>query len=178
MHPNPSPSRAYLAAQSSEAEADRLLERIARPAVAEMAVWPNAAAGNDPEPPHERARAWTPALWRMLVDDDRDASAANADDPLAPWPSTSALQQAARAHRARMIALLLRDGARIARGAVAHAWLRYRRRRETRAIYSALAELDDRTLRDLGFHRSEIWSVAAETSGEAEPTRMIARAPA
>ena len=172
MHPNPSPSRARFAAQASEA--DELLERIARPVVAEMAVWPNATA--DDERAHDRPRAETPTLWRRLVD-DREANAANADDPLDPWPSTYALQQAARAHRAATIGSLLRQGARFVRDAFAHAWLRYRRRRATRTIYSALSELDDRTLRDLGFHRSEIWSVAAETSGEAEPTRTIARAP-
>jgi uncharacterized protein YjiS (DUF1127 family) len=59
----------------------------------------------------------------------------------------------------------------------ASAWLaqaceRYVRRRQARAIFRALHELDDRTLRDLGFHRSEIWSVAAEATGEAEWTRV------
>jgi uncharacterized protein YjiS (DUF1127 family) len=49
---------------------------------------------------------------------------------------------------------------------------RWRVRRETRAIFRVLHGLDDRTLRDLGFHRCEIWSVAAEATGEAEPTRM------
>ena len=38
----------------------------------------------------------------------------------------------------------------------------------------ALRELDDRTLHDLGFDRSEITSVAAEVSGRAEPARMRA----
>ena len=74
--------------------------------------------------------------------------------------------------------VLVREGARFARGAVARAWQRYRRRRDARAIYMALSDLDDRTLRDLGFHRSEIGSVAAEATGEAEPTRVLARAPA
>ena len=59
----------------------------------------------------------------------------------------------------------------------ASAWLsqafeRHRRRRHARAIFRALHELDDRTLRDLGFHRSEIWSVAAEATGAAEWTRV------
>jgi uncharacterized protein YjiS (DUF1127 family) len=49
---------------------------------------------------------------------------------------------------------------------------RWRVRRETRAVFRVLHGLDDRTLRDLGFHRCEIWSVAAETTGEAESTRM------
>jgi uncharacterized protein YjiS (DUF1127 family) len=84
----------------------------------------------------------------------------------------------ARARRAQALSRLLLAAARRARDAVAQAWLTYRRRRHTRAIYAALSDLDDRTLRDLGFHRSEIWSVAAEATGEAEQTRTIARAPA
>lgn len=48
-------------------------------------------------------------------------------------------------------------------------WRRYRRARQVR---DALASLDDRMLRDLGFCRDEIASVAAEYAGEAERTRM------
>ena len=47
--------------------------------------------------------------------------------------------------------------------------LRYRRARD---VYDALRELDDRALRDLGFDRSELTSVAAEVAGEAECTRV------
>jgi uncharacterized protein YjiS (DUF1127 family) len=56
----------------------------------------------------------------------------------------------------------------------ARGWKRYRRRREARAIRGALSDLDDRTLCDLGFHRSEIGSIAAEAVGEAEWTRVRA----
>ena len=48
-------------------------------------------------------------------------------------------------------------------------WQRYRR---ARSVREALAGLDDRMLRDLGFHRDEIGSVAAEYAGAAESTRM------
>jgi len=169
--------RERFAAQSSEA--DQLLERMSRPVVAEMAVWPGALTGNDADRSRvdDTPATSTPTRWRILAD-VRDAGAANMDDPLDPWPSSYALMQTARARRADVIGRLLHEGARRVRDAVVHAWLAYRRRRHTRAIYSALSDLDDRTLRDLGFHRSEIWSVAAETTGEAEQTRVIARAPA
>jgi uncharacterized protein YjiS (DUF1127 family) len=38
---------------------------------------------------------------------------------------------------------------------------RYRQRRQARTTYVALRQLDDRTLRDLGLHRSEMTSLAA-----------------
>src|SRR5262245_4248559 len=51
--------------------------------------------------------------------------------------------------------------------------LRARRleRRRMWESYNELRGLDDHTLRDLGFHRSELMSVAAEVSGAAERTR-------
>ena len=48
---------------------------------------------------------------------------------------------------------------------------RHQQWREARATYQSLRHLDDRTLRDLGFDRLEISSVAAEVSGQAERTR-------
>lgn len=60
-------------------------------------------------------------------------------------------------------------------GAVAsRALARYRQRQRARATYDALRELDDRALRDLGLDRSELRSVAAEVTGEAERTRVRA----
>lgn len=60
-------------------------------------------------------------------------------------------------------------------GAIARrAYARYRQRRQARVTYDILRRLDDRTLRDLGFDRSEIRSVAAELTGEAEYTRVRA----
>jgi uncharacterized protein YjiS (DUF1127 family) len=51
---------------------------------------------------------------------------------------------------------------------------RLRQRAQARAAHSVLRRLDDRTLRDLGFFRSELSSVGAEVSGEAEVTRVRA----
>jgi hypothetical protein len=47
-----------------------------------------------------------------------------------------------------------------------------RRRSEARALYMTLHRLDTGTLRDLGFDRSELHSVVAELTGDAEPTRV------
>jgi uncharacterized protein YjiS (DUF1127 family) len=84
------------------------------------------------------------------------------------------LYRAARAHRSRLVGdifvAMIRAVVAIARRA--HA--RHRQRRQARAIDNALRQLDDRTLRDLGFDRSEITSIAAEVTGEARRTRVRA----
>ncbi len=48
---------------------------------------------------------------------------------------------------------------------------RWKHRQHASATYAALRALDPRILRDLGFHRSELMSVAAEVAGVAESTR-------
>jgi uncharacterized protein YjiS (DUF1127 family) len=82
------------------------------------------------------------------------------------------LQQAARTRRwltlGEMIVAAIRAGGALAR----RAYARYRQRRQASAFYDALRRLDDHTLRDLGFDRSEIRSVVAEVTGEAEHTRL------
>lgn len=47
----------------------------------------------------------------------------------------------------------------------------WQRQRQARATYVALRDLDTRTLRDLGFDRSEIQSVAAEAAGQIDSSR-------
>ena len=49
---------------------------------------------------------------------------------------------------------------------------RAQKRRQARATYFALRDLDQRVLRDLGFDVSEITSVAAEIAGETQATRI------
>jgi uncharacterized protein YjiS (DUF1127 family) len=70
---------------------------------------------------------------------------------------------------------LVRAAARNVRDSLLGLWQRYQRRQQSRSVYHALQALDDRTLRDLGFHRCEIGSVAAEAAGQAEHTRMHVR---
>ena len=48
------------------------------------------------------------------------------------------------------------------------AWVHLRQRQRARAIDRALRELDDHMLRDLGFERWEITSVAAEVTADVE----------
>jgi uncharacterized protein YjiS (DUF1127 family) len=73
-----------------------------------------------------------------------------------------------RAHHAwalgHAICTAVRTFVRIAR--------RWRREREAAATRQALHALDPRTLHDLGFHPSELSSVAAEAHGLARRTRM------
>ena len=57
-----------------------------------------------------------------------------------------------------------------ARLALAEAQRRWAARRNARLTAEALADLDDRTLRDLGFDRSEISAVSIELHGLRAPT--------
>ena len=50
----------------------------------------------------------------------------------------------------------------------------WQRRRRDRATLRTLNSLDDRTLRDLGLHRSEIGAISAEIGGRAEPSHQRA----
>jgi len=74
------------------------------------------------------------------------------------------------------VAPAVRTGAeralRALRFAVRRFVARWRRHRQAAAMRATLRALDAHTLRDLGFHPSEIESVVAEVTGDAEPTRM------
>jgi uncharacterized protein YjiS (DUF1127 family) len=50
------------------------------------------------------------------------------------------------------------------------AYARYQQHRKASDIYDALRQLDDSTLRDLGFDRSELRSIAVEAAAQADDT--------
>lgn len=107
----------------------------------------------------------------------RHAEAANGfgGDATPVSPLSYRLLFRARANRSAHVgALIAAAVAKVVSAArEASAW--YRRRRESRAMRRGLHELDDRTLRDIGFSRSEIESVIAEATGGAEWTRLRTR---
>jgi uncharacterized protein YjiS (DUF1127 family) len=85
------------------------------------------------------------------------------------------LLDVALAPAARAGATLMFRGLRVA---VRRFVARWRRQRQAARMSAELRALDLRTLRDLGFHHSEIDSVVAETSGGTGCTRVVSqRAP-
>jgi uncharacterized protein YjiS (DUF1127 family) len=104
----------------------------------------------------------------------RHAAAASgfADVVDASLESTYDLYGEARARRAAMVARLAATALRSTAAFLRRAYARYHQRREACAVSAALHELDDRTLHDLGFDRSEIGSVAMEAAGLTARTRV------
>jgi uncharacterized protein YjiS (DUF1127 family) len=85
---------------------------------------------------------------------------------------TQLLHDGARASAARVGANLIARRFRIAARRLLARWLR---QRQAARMSAELRRLDARTLRDLGFDRSEIDSVVAEITGDAERTRVVSR---
>jgi uncharacterized protein YjiS (DUF1127 family) len=84
---------------------------------------------------------------------------------------SSDLYHLARAHRSYYLRKIIKATVRAAAAVVRRLASRWKHQQRARATYAALRSLDARTLRDLGFHRSELMSVAAEFAGMADSTR-------
>ena len=85
--------------------------------------------------------------------------------------SSVELYHLARRHRSHYLRQILRAALQAAGDFGRRIVIRWKHQQYARATYSALRALDPRILRDLGFHRSELMSVAAEVAGMAESTR-------
>ena len=82
------------------------------------------------------------------------------------------LLDVALAPAVRAGATLMFRGLRVAVRRLVARWLR---RRQAARMRAELRAVDTRTLRDLGFDRSEIDSVVAEISGGARRTRVVSQ---
>lgn len=85
------------------------------------------------------------------------------------------LERLAKAHRSRVIRHIGRRALRGVGGFARRVITQWKHRQYARATYAALRGLDSRVLRDLGFHRSELMSIAAEMAGAADSTRLVVR---
>ena len=119
--------------------------------------------------PDTAAAAW--ARHAHAANGFGDLPTNDAANPAAPLTGYDAYRTA-QAHRAVVLGEMLAAGMQALGAIVRRAYLRSRERRAARAAYEALRRLDDRTLRDLGFHRSEVMSVAAELTCDGERTRV------
>jgi uncharacterized protein YjiS (DUF1127 family) len=127
---------------------------------------------------HPRWRGGEPVIvvdvdaWARHADASNGFGAAVADPVSAPDETGQALHQEVRKRRARALGTFIASAARACVALLGDALARYRRHREARRTYDALRQLDDRMLRDLGLDRSEMTSIAAEVSGQAEYARI------
>jgi uncharacterized protein YjiS (DUF1127 family) len=81
------------------------------------------------------------------------------------------LYHLARAHRSYQLREIVNATLQAVGDFVRQMVTRWNRQQRARATYLALRGLDSRMLRDLGFHRSELMSVAAEVAGFTDSTR-------
>ena len=89
-------------------------------------------------------------------------------------PTSYEMHRVARAHRSFTLGTIIIAVIQAACAIARRAHARHRQRRQAWDLYDALQQLDNHTLRDLGFDRSEIRPVAVEVTGEAEYTHVRA----
>jgi uncharacterized protein YjiS (DUF1127 family) len=82
------------------------------------------------------------------------------------------LHRVARTYRSLMLGSIIVAAVQAVVAIARRAYARQRQRQRASAIYDVLRRFDDLTLRDMGFDRNEIGSVAAEMSGKAEQIRV------
>ncbi|HVE88495.1 MAG TPA: DUF1127 domain-containing protein [Burkholderiaceae bacterium] len=87
------------------------------------------------------------------------------------FQSSVELYHLARSHRSFQLRQVAAAALQTVSDFVRESVGRLKRRQQARATYAALRGLDAHILRDLGFHRSELMSVAAEVAGVADFTR-------
>ncbi len=123
-------------------------------------------------PRAERTHGDAPIIILRTPSADNDPVGEDQAVPSSARPTSYELYHAARAYRSFavgeiVIAMIGAIGALARR-----AYARHRQRRKARDTYDALRNLDDHMLRDLGFDRSEISSIAAEATGAAARERV------
>ena len=128
---------------------------------------------------NDATRAVAPMLgeeawpWHLVPSTRSDVDATEA--AYAAWPSSHDLYREAQLRRAALLGDVMAAALRALGAALRKVYARYRQLEAERATYEALHQLDDRSLRDLGFVRDEIRSVAAELTGRAEHSRRLVR---
>ena len=130
----------------------------------------NDATCEEPLVSKDKIEAWL----RHALAADGIGTAATIDTTSCTRPSSYVLYHAARAHRGFILGQHIVAAIKAACAIARRAYVRYRQHQKTKATRDVLGQLDNRTLRDLGFDRSEIGSIAAELTGEAEYTRVRA----
>ena len=148
---------------------DRVPRGATQPAPPPTVFARRGVAGNDPTAQPEALATGPWALRALAANGFGDGAEASA-------LSSYELMRAARVHRGRVLGELIGRVARAVAAAAKGLYAAYRRRRAAAELHGELRELDDHALRDLGFDRSELSSIVAEATGEAERTRARVRA--
>ena len=128
----------------------------------------NYATCEDPAVSRDHAEQW----GRRAFSPHAFGDVATTDTASSARPTSYEMYHAARVHRSLILGRIIPAAIQAVRAIARRALARHRQRRQATLIHDALHQLDDHALRDLGFDRSEIRSVAAEVTGVAERTRL------